>query len=40
MTNLIQTVVNQSDNRMNKRNLNYTTIYNGRKIKTTDNNSI
>ncbi len=39
MTNLIQTVVNQTDNRVNKRNLNYTTIINGRNIKTTDNKS-
>ena len=39
MTNLIQTVVNQTDNRINKRNLNYSTIINGRNIKTTDNKS-
>ena len=39
MTNLIQTVVNQTDNRVNKRNLNYTNIINGRNIKTTDNKS-
>jgi hypothetical protein len=39
MTNLIQTVVNQTDNRVNKRNLNYSTIINGRNIKTTDNKS-
>ena len=36
---LIQTVVNQTDNRINKRNLNYSTIINGRNIKTTDNKS-